>query len=51
MSDKKPLLDESVHQHVYADVKQPYNLISGLGTIPHPVSTSKGLPVKKNIPL
>ncbi|MBN3940624.1 hypothetical protein [Nostoc sp. NMS9] len=40
ISDNKPLLDESLHQHVYAEVKQPYNLISGLGTIHHPVSTS-----------
>ncbi|MBE8971272.1 hypothetical protein IQ277_35300 [Nostocales cyanobacterium LEGE 12452] len=40
MSDKKPLLDETIHQHVYTEVKQPYNLISGLGTIHHPVSTS-----------
>ncbi|MDZ7964294.1 MAG: hypothetical protein RM368_04870 [Nostoc sp. DedSLP03] len=40
ISDNKPLLDESLHQHVYTEVKQPYNLISGLGTIHHPVSTS-----------
>ncbi|MEH1814227.1 MAG: hypothetical protein V7K26_14550 [Nostoc sp.] len=40
MSDNKPLLDESLYQHVDAEVKQPYNLISGLGTIHHPVSTS-----------
>ncbi|MFN6530806.1 hypothetical protein [Nostoc sp. ChiSLP03a] len=40
MSDNKPLLDQSIHQHVYTEVKQPYNLISGLGTIHHPVSTS-----------
>ncbi|MEH1919169.1 tetratricopeptide repeat protein [Nostoc sp.] len=40
MADNKPLLDEKLHQHVYAEVKQPYNLISGLGTIHHPVSTS-----------
>ena len=40
MADNKPLIDEKLHQHVYAEVKQPYNLISGLGTIHHPVSTS-----------
>lgn len=40
MSDNKPLLDQSIHQHVYTEVKQPYNLISGLGTIHHSVSTS-----------
>ncbi|MDZ7955718.1 hypothetical protein [Nostoc sp. DedQUE09] len=40
MSDNKPLLDQTIHQHVYTEVKQPYNLISGLGTIHHPVSTS-----------
>ncbi|MDZ8096565.1 MAG: hypothetical protein RMZ42_32185 [Nostoc sp. DedQUE05] len=40
ISDNKPLLDESLYQHVDAEVKQPYNLISGLGTIHHPVSTS-----------
>ncbi|WP_445627928.1 tetratricopeptide repeat protein [Nostoc sp. DSM 114167] len=40
ISDNKPLLDESLHQHVYTELKQPYNLISGLGTIHHPVSTS-----------
>ncbi|WP_292857487.1 hypothetical protein [Nostoc sp. LPT] len=40
ISDNKLLLDESLHQQVYAEVKQPYNLISGLGTIHHPVSTS-----------
>ncbi|MEH1801641.1 MAG: hypothetical protein V7L13_21185 [Nostoc sp.] len=33
MSDNKPL-------SVYAEVKHPYTLISGLGTIHHPVSTS-----------
>ncbi|MDZ8066328.1 MAG: tetratricopeptide repeat protein [Nostoc sp. DedQUE08] len=40
ISDNKPLLDESLYQHVDAEVKQPYYLISGLGTIHHPVSTS-----------
>lgn len=40
MSDNKSLLDENLHQHVYTEVKQPYYLISGLGTIHHPVSTS-----------
>ncbi len=40
ISGNKPLLDENLYQHVDAEVKQPYNLISGLGTIHHPVSTS-----------
>ncbi|MBN3909348.1 MAG: hypothetical protein HWQ35_23155 [Nostoc sp. NMS1] len=33
MSDDKPL-------RVYAQARQPYTLISGLGTIHHPVSTA-----------
>ncbi|WP_375503284.1 hypothetical protein [uncultured Nostoc sp.] len=41
IADEKPLAcGNAKGEHVYAQARQPYSLISGVGTIHHPVSTS-----------